>query len=331
MPMRLFDIIWGETEIIDKEILAVIKHPAMQRIKKIWISSYGYMFNLQRNSTRFEHSVGVYLLLKQFKASKKEQLAGLIHDVSHTALSHLSTYAIQGKYSGPEFHELVQERFIKDSGLAILLKKFGYKADELLHTPDFALLENNLPDICADRIDYAIRDGLHLQILSRQQADQILKDLVVREGEFMFASEEAAFLYSFDFYLLNLMFYGSPSEAHFNNDFGALVNYAMKVGILKEKDWFSDDVQLISKLKKSKNVRIMKWLGNYSNKLVVYEDSQQPDKVFPKKIRIVDPKVVVKEKIKRLSEINPVYNKIISDYRKTHPEHMLKVKMIYKD
>lgn len=329
--MQMNDLIWGKVTIDDKDVLAILKHPAMDRVKRIWISSYGYLFNLQRSSTRFEHCLGVYLLLRHFKASTKEQLAGLIHDVSHTALSHLSTYAIQGKYTGEEFHELMQKKFIDDSGLADLFVKLGYNADDLLHTDKFTLLENNLPDICADRIDYAIRDGLHLQILSRQQADQIIDGLVIKNGEFVFSNHQSAFLYSFNFFLLNLMFYGSPAEAHFNNDFGALVNYAMKTGVLKEKDWFSDDVYLIGKLKKSKNAKIQKWLGKYNQKLVVYEDSAHSDKVFSKKIRVVDPKVIVGGKISRLSEINPVYCKLITDYQKNHKEHTLPVKVNYKD
>ena len=329
--MKVFDLVWGNVDIKDRQILAILRHPSMQRLRRIWISSYGYLYNLQRNSTRFEHCLGVYLLLAHFGAKQKEQVAGLIHDVSHTALSHLSTYAIQGKYSGEEFHELMQEKFINDSGLADLLKKQNYTVDDLLHTKSFTLLENDLPNICADRIDYALRDGLHLQILSRQQADQIIEGLIVKDGEFMFSDENSAFLYSFNFYLLNLMFYGSAVEAHFNNDFGALVNYAMRIGVLKEKDWFSDDVYLIGKLKKSKNAKIKKWLEKYNQKLVVYEDSEHPDKIFPKKIRVVDPKVFAKGKIVRLSDVDPVYSRILNDYKERHREHSLAVRTIYKD
>src|SRR5688572_24993246 len=121
--MKIYDVVWGRLEIKDKEILQVIKHSSIQRLKKIWISAYGYLFNLIRNSTRYDHSVGVYLLLKKFGASKDEQTAGLIHDVSHTAFSHLSTYAMLGRYSGEEFHEIVQQKFLQESGLSKLLNK----------------------------------------------------------------------------------------------------------------------------------------------------------------------------------------------------------------
>jgi uncharacterized protein len=328
--MNYFDIVWQNTKIDDPIAIEIINHPSMQRLKNIWISTYGYLFNLKRNATRFDHSIGVYLLLKKYGALQKEQIAGLVHDVSHTALSHVSTYAIQGKYEGKEFHELMQQEFINNSGLGSLLNKQGYEVKEMLHTDEYTLLENELPDICADRIDYAIRDGLHLQTLTRQQANKILAGLATINGEFTFKDEESAFLYSFNFYLLNLMFYGSPTEAHFNNDFGSLVKRAMELEIIEEKDWFSDDIYITNKLKSSNNKEIKGWLEKYNNKLVIYEDTENPDVTFPKKIRIVDPKVKTRGGVSRLSEISAVYNKIINDYKKTHKKHELAVKIDYK-
>lgn len=329
--MQIFDVIWGNTKILDPAAIKIIKHPALQRLKKIWISAYGYMFELKRNSTRYDHSVGVYLLLQKFKATKEEQIAGLIHDVSHTALSHVSTYAFQGKYTGVEFHEIKQKEFLETSGLSKLLDKLGYDTTQLLHSEKFTLLENELPDICADRIDYAIRDGLHLQILTRQQVDRVINSLKVHNKEFVFSDVESAFIYSFNFYLLNLMYYGSPAEAHFNNDFGNLVKYAVRNKVLTEEDWFTDDPSVINKLMESKNKHIQNRLAQYNNRLIVYEDSKSPDFIFPKKIRIVDPKVLLNKKTKRLSELSSIYKKIILDYGKTHPKHELPVKLMYKD
>jgi len=192
-------------------------------------------------------------------------------------------------------------------------------------------LENDLPDICADRLDYALRDGLHLQILSRQQVRQVLKGLIVHKNEFVFSNVEAAFTYSFNFFLLNLMYYGSATEAHFNNDFGNLVKYAVKNKVLRESDWFTDDIYLTNKLKKSKNMKIRAWLGKYNNRMAVYEDKENPDEIYPKKIRIVDPKILIKGSLARLSELSSAYEKIINDYKKNHEKHELPVKVIYRD
>jgi len=120
--MKFYDIVWEEQEISNKKVIQIIKHPAMQRIKKIWISTYGYLYDLKRNATRYDHCLGAYLLLKHFGARDEEQLAGLIHDVSHTALSHVSTYAFLGKYTGAEFHEMQHEKFYVSSGIYFYTK-----------------------------------------------------------------------------------------------------------------------------------------------------------------------------------------------------------------
>ena len=64
--------------------------------------------------------------------------------------------------------------------------------------------------------------------------------------------------------------------------------------------------------------------------MIVYEDRKNPDVIFPKKIRIVNPKVLVGKSVKRLTELSPIYNKLISDYRENHTKHELPVRLDYK-
>lgn len=329
--MKITDIIWGDVKESSKEFSAIVKSKPFQRLKNIHISTYGYLFELKRNSTRYDHSIGVYLLLKKYGASREEQIAGLVHDIAHFAFSHLATYALQGKYTEVEIHDLVAEKFLEESGLKKLIEDLGFNYAKIIDKDSLTLLENKLPDICADRIDYAIRDALHLQIISRTQADLILEGLTIHQGEFVFNNIKSAFEYSFAFYLLNLQHYGSATEAHFNNDFGTLINLAIKKGILQDSDWLRDDLYIIKLLKKSKDKEIKNWLKSYNRSLMVFEDSKNPTIVFPKKIRIVDPKVLIDEKLQRLSEVDEVYKRIIDDYSKSHTKHELSVKILRKN
>jgi HD superfamily phosphohydrolase len=55
------------------------------------------------NHTRFDHSVGVMLLIRHLGGSLREQLAGLLHNVSHTDFLHLIDYVLD--MTGEDYHE----------------------------------------------------------------------------------------------------------------------------------------------------------------------------------------------------------------------------------
>lgn len=87
------DAVYGQYELDDPVVLKIINSPTLQRLKGV--SQYGYTkpFFIETNNSRFHHSLGVYLLLKKYNAPLEEQIAGLIHDISHSAFSHCIDYA----------------------------------------------------------------------------------------------------------------------------------------------------------------------------------------------------------------------------------------------
>lgn len=112
------------------------------------------------NITRKEHSIGVMLLIRRLGGSIEEQLAGLLHDISHTAFSHVIDLVVKSK--GHDFHDSLVTRFITQTDVKEVLEKHGYDAKlfakNLDSCSDFHILECDLPNLCADRIDYTLRD-----------------------------------------------------------------------------------------------------------------------------------------------------------------------------
>jgi HD superfamily phosphohydrolase len=95
------DKVYGSFRIEEPVILDLIKSKPIQRLKDIeqggYIPLYYNPKSLPLNKishSRFEHSLVVFLLLKKFKASLVEQIAGLIHDASHAAFSHCIDYVL---------------------------------------------------------------------------------------------------------------------------------------------------------------------------------------------------------------------------------------------
>src|SRR4030042_264193 len=102
--MKFSDPAYGKFEIKHEVLQDVIRTGALQRLKGI--NQYGtFQFILPKFKTsRFEHSVGVCHLLGRLGASVEEQLAGLAHDISHTAFSHVIDY-VNGQEDVQENHD----------------------------------------------------------------------------------------------------------------------------------------------------------------------------------------------------------------------------------
>ncbi len=153
--MIVSDIIYGDYN-VDHVLAELIMSKPVQKLKGIHQGGASYLVNEEWNVTRYEHSVGVMLLIKKLGGSIEEQIAGLLHDVSHTAFSHVIDFVLENKEE--DYHEKIYQKVIIDSEIPCILKKHGYDyKDILFNESKWTLLEQPAPELCADRVDYTLR------------------------------------------------------------------------------------------------------------------------------------------------------------------------------
>ena len=87
----------------------------------------------------------------------------------------------------------------------------------------------------------------------------------------------------------------------------------MKKGVLNEADLFKTDDIILSKLKNSDDREILNMLSLVSD-LKVIEDSENYDFFVKSKVRWVDPKVLVENRVLRLSEMDSEYRKVVKKW-----------------
>src|SRR3989344_4642865 len=154
--MVVSDRVYGQIQITHPLIKELINSSPVQRLKKVGQSGADNLIDLTRNISRFEHSIGVWYLLQKYGANTEEQVAGLLHDTPHTAFSHVADMVFPNEdYT---YHERFTEKVILDSEIPGILKKYGLSAKRILNKSKFHLLDAELPDLSADRIDYFLRD-----------------------------------------------------------------------------------------------------------------------------------------------------------------------------
>jgi len=318
--MKYHDRVYGKVEILTPVILEIINAPSLQRLKHIdqagyragWVKPNADV--AKQEHSRFAHSVGVYLLLKKFGASLEEQIAGLIHDVSHSVFSHCVDYALEaGSETEHNYQDRVFDEFVRKTEIPNILKKYGQDVEYILNEKNFPLKEKELPDLCADRIDYSLRTAVLFEKISKEKVNYFLDNLTVENNNWVFKKPEMAKEYAELFLKLNREYYAGISSAVMLRTVGDYLKYALEKEYIEEKDLYSTDETVLSKIGRNlNNDRKLQLLFDRMNKKIeVKQDSNNYDARVFVKSRIVDPLCKYQGNIRRISEIDEEWSNLL--------------------
>ena len=300
--MIIRDISYGLIEITDPLALKLIKSKPMQRLKGI--SQHGaWRFLIPSvKLSRFDHSVGVYHLLERFGASRKERLAGLLHDIAHTAFSHVGDYVF-GRCEDQEYHEEITERIVMHSGIPKILSNAGFDVEELLDTKRFPLLERPIPDLCADRLDYFFKDILIFGVCRKSDIQSFLENLTVWNNEIVATDPETARRMSMAFLDCAERYWASPLQAVSYHLLADAIKTAMKKNIINNEDLLKTDEEVWSDLKNSRDPEIQNKISLLNPGIKAVIDRKNYDYYVKTKARFIDPKILINGKLRRASDM----------------------------
>ncbi len=322
--MKYTDRVYGDFEIDEPVVLELINSKTFQRLKEIDQAGYFEPHFPGTAHSRFEHSIGVYLLLKMYGASIEEQIAGLIHDVSHSAFSHCIDYVLDaGSEKEHNHQDNVFDEFVRKSETPEILKKYSLDLEYILDDKNFPLKERDLPDLCADRIDYSLRTATVFKEI--ENGKYFIDNLLAENGKWIFKNFESAEKYAELFLKLNTDYYaGLPSAVMFRT-VGDYLRYALSKNYISETDLYTTDKIVLEKIEPhiKTDSQLSLLFDRMNNKIGFRNDPNDYNgKVFCKS-RVVNPLCWHEEKIKRVSDVKPSWNNIIE--RESKPkEYFLK-------
>lgn len=309
--MRIEDDIYGVFDVTSDAVIDIINCRSMQRLKRI--SQFGVPdeFYHRKNVSRYDHSVGVMLLLRSLGATEEEQIAGLLHDVSHRAFSHVYDWLVEDHtQTGPK-EEKSQDKnhldFIQRSEIPQILTKHGFDVDRITNYSHFTLLESDLPLLCADRADYSLRE------LPSEQAQGIFKGLTTADGQIVCADFETAAKFGRAFLMLQVEHWGGYEAVARYAHFSAILKEALKTGIIMYEDFLIDDQTIVAKLKRSANVQILKALQALRQNPL--RCSSESGEVFYKKFRFIDPVFMANHRLTCLTEVDQEFDQLLDAAR----------------
>jgi uncharacterized protein len=297
--MHWNDRVYGEVSIDDPRLLALIACPTFRRlegIRQAGPSAFAFPF---KTVTRHEHSLGVYLLLRTLGADVREQVAGLLHDISHTAFSH----AVDFLFTSDEqnHHEQIKHEFLHRADIVAALGPLGFEPDEFSDDSVYPLLERPLPWLCADRLDYFFRDGLACGVMTGAEVARVLAHLTVIDRTIVVddvaVAREAVAKYA----EMNREWWAGPTEAFIYNEFADALREGFRLGVLREQDLLVDDAHVLARLRSASSPLIAEKLDHILQLPPARVAGYVP-RIIPK-VRWLDPPVLVGSTVKRLSEL----------------------------
>jgi HD superfamily phosphohydrolase len=298
--MRWNDRVYGESSLDDPGLVRLVATPTFQRLKGIKQAGPSAFAHPFKTVTRFEHSLGVYALLTRLGAPLRERVAGLLHDVSHTAFSHAVDFLFASEEQ--DHHESLKPLFLNRPDLRQALDALGFAPEEFYDDSIYGLLERPLPDLCGDRIDYFLRDGLAVGVVTAEAARGFLDHLVVADGRICLDSVPVARDAVARFAAMNRRWWAGPEESYIYNQFADALRLALASGALRKDDLLADDEHVLSCLRASRDPAILAKLESITRLDPDAVESFLPA-VLPK-TRWLDPRVVGPDgAARRLSEL----------------------------
>ncbi|MGE7925908.1 HD domain-containing protein [Viridibacillus arvi] len=297
--MVLSDDIYGEFE-VDKVLEELILSKPVQRLKGVHQGGASYLVNEKWNVTRFDHSIGVMLLIRKLGGSVEEQIAGLLHDVSHTAFSHVVDFVFDNLVE--DYHEKIYSSVIKGSEIPIILTKYEYNyKDILFNDSKWTLLEQSAPELCADKVDYTLRDMFKYGQISIEEVQDFLSNLIVIDGKMYLQNNEITEWFVKTYYKEVIDFFMDPLNIYGNDILAKTLKISLAKKLISLDDFLGEDEKVIYKIRSSKDNEVQGLLNQLHQNVHVIENRTHYDLHRKNKIRLIDPSIFCRNELVKAS------------------------------
>ncbi len=317
--VALDDPLHGRIVIDDPTLEALMQSAALQRLRDVEMGGYAKAFFPGTRYSRFEHAVGVCVLLRQAGAGLEEQIHGLLHDVNHSVFSHAADYALPG---GSEEQQSHQDEsflsFLSESAIPGQLLEAGFDPERILDPGNFPLAETEIPDLCADRLDYGFRTMLHHRTEPREKILGMLQALRNDGSRWFFDELSAAAAFATAFHRINEQVMSAFPSAVMFRAIGDCLKVAMERGFLTLGDLYGRETQVLAKLEAAvrQDPVIERHWRRMSGQIPAVPSEEAEALTASCKSRVVDPLFKAGgQDLCRLSQAVPDWGQVVTDGR----------------
>lgn len=307
------DPLYGPEVIDEPVLLDLLETKALQRLRGVLQHGVSALLGITKPITRFDHSAGVMIVVRRLGADLREQVAALLHDVSHTAFSHVIDHVFhdQGTQS---YHERRKAWWIERTDVPETLSRHGLNWREFLDDDDHPLMEQPLPRLCADRMDYVLRDGTGLGLITPAEVRAIRVHVVVQDGRLALDDQGVARMLGERFMACDDRSWSDRFELVIYELAARAIQASLNVGVITEDDLWRTDAVVWEQMRQSTHSEVAHWVRLTEHPPKFVNDWDAPTIRIRPKVRAIDPDVVTPTGLRPLSELDTEFRAMREAY-----------------
>lgn len=203
--------------------------------------------------SRFDHSLGVALIVWHFTESREQAAAGLFHDLTTPAFAHVVDF-LNGDHLRQESTEAgVGALIARSSDLRGMLERQGLSPEAVADYHRYPIADNPTPGLSADRLEYTLGNLLNYGFAGLDRLRAFYEDLTVGEDEagrpeLVFRTPEMAAAFA-RAALRCAYVYVADEDRLTMQVLADLLRLALDRGTLWREDLWSTEPQVIEKLR----------------------------------------------------------------------------------
>jgi len=277
--------------------------------------------------SRYQHSIGVALIVYHFTNDITQSLAALFHDIASPVFAHTIDF-LKGDYLKQEETENGTAQIILESKqVQNLCKKYKVDISKITDYHCYPIADNDSPRLSADRLEYTLGNMIRFKFANKGQAQSFYDNLVVlqnetKQEELSFNSLELAKQFS-NIALKCSHVYVCDADRYSMQFLSEIIGKALKNNVIQINDLQTEEHKIINKLCANKEFKEL-W-NHYCSQSETYVSNSQDlnARIIYAKKRHID---VFTSSAKRYSELDEQFKNDLLEFLNQSQEYFVSSK-----
>lgn len=307
----------------------------MQRLKDVGMNcgcEYSQLSSLYMSIrepySRYDHSVGVALIIWHFTHSIKQSIAGLLHDISTPVFAHVIDFLNEDHIKQESTEDYTLDIIENSTEIQYLLTKYHLKTQDVCNYHIYPIADNDSPKLSADRLEYTLGGLYNYGFCEWDDIKIYYDDLIVghnesHEEEIMFQTYSIAkdftrrAFQTFEIYVCDI-------DRFLMQALADLIKYAITNKVLTLEDLYTQESHVIHILKSHQECHKLWQKYIHYSKIIISQS--KPDKGYwinvNAKKRYIDACI----KGKRISQIDKSICDMMEDFKNKSFDYWISAK-----